>query len=117
MKKSLNSYSVAGKALRGLRKAKGFTLEELAERAEISTSYLSHIERGTRQAPLTTLENLAQILGINLYELFGSAKSEILVREEHSPYDAKIKGLLRGLSESQKKSFHHLLKEFHKKKK
>ena len=118
MKKTqFNAYIAAGKALRRLRQEKGLTLQDLSERAEISISYLSHIERGTRQSPLTTLENLAQILGVNLYELFNPPQAENVLRENPSPYDAKIKSLLKGLSDSQKKSFHHLLKEFHKRKK
>jgi transcriptional regulator with XRE-family HTH domain len=111
MKKINNIYAAAGGALRRLRKDKGFTLEELSERAEISVSYLSHIERGTRQAPLTTLEILARILGINLYDLFAPEKGpKPTARETHSPYDAKITGLLPDLSESQKKNIHGLIK-------
>ena|SRR5260221_9264865 len=116
MPKASNSYIAAGQALRRLRKEKGFTLEELAERAEMSVSFLSHIERGTRQAPLATLESLAQILGMNLYELFSPAISVSMAKEAPSTYDTKIKQLLKGLSQSEKKSVHHILKEFHKKK-
>jgi transcriptional regulator with XRE-family HTH domain len=111
MKKTTDIYAAAGEALRRLRKDKGFTLEELSERAEISVSYLSHIERGTRQAPLTTLEILARILGINLYDLFGPEKGlKPAARETHSSYDAKINGLLKDLSENQKKNIHGLMK-------
>lgn len=111
MKKPVDIYANAGAALRRLRKEKGFTLDELSERAEISLSYLSHIERGTRQAPLTTLETLARILGINLYDLFTPAKpSSSALREPRSSYDAKITGLLKGLSEGQKKNIHGLIK-------
>ncbi|HVM31862.1 MAG TPA: helix-turn-helix transcriptional regulator [bacterium] len=115
MRKTNDIYAAAGGALRRLRKDKGFTLEELSERAEISVSYLSHIERGTRQAPLTTLEILARILGINLYDLFAPEKGhKPSAREVHSPYEAKISGLLKDLSENQKKSIHNLIKEIRK---
>lgn len=110
MGKPVDIYANAGAALRRLRKEKGFTLDELSERAEISLSYLSHIERGTRQAPLTTLETLARILGINLYDLFTPAKPSGAVRENRSSYDAKITGLLKNLSEGQKKNIHGLIK-------
>lgn len=115
MGKTPDSYSLAGQALRRLRKERGFTLEELAERAEISVSYLSHIERGTRQAPLTTLESLAQILGMNLYELFSPASS-VSTHEKPSTYDAKIQGMIKKMTEKEKKSLHGLLKQFHRKK-
>lgn len=114
MPKTSNSYIIAGQALRKARKDKGFTLEELAERAEISVSFLSHIERGTRQAPLATLESLAQILGMNFYELFAPAPSNSPAKETASTYDAKIKTILKKLTEKEKKSLHGLLKQFHK---
>jgi transcriptional regulator with XRE-family HTH domain len=113
MGKTSNSYIITGQALRQLRKEKGFTLEELAERADISVSYLSHIERGTRQAPLTTLELLAQILGINLYELFAPS-SAAATREKPSTYDTKIKSILKKMTEKEKKGLHGLLKQIHK---
>jgi transcriptional regulator with XRE-family HTH domain len=113
MAKKPNSYVAAGSALRQLRKDKGFTLEELAERAEISVSYLSLIERGTRQPPLTKLESLAHILGVNLYELFAPSSSGT-TREKPSTYDTKIKHLLKGMTEKEKKSLHGLLKQFHR---
>jgi transcriptional regulator with XRE-family HTH domain len=116
MKKTVDIYANAGAALRHLRKEKGYTLEELSERAEISLSYLSHIERGTRQAPLTTLEILARILGINLYDLFApaGAPAKQTFRETRSSYDAKITGLLKNLSEGQKKNIHGLIQEIQK---
>lgn len=115
MGKTPDSYASAGQALRQLRKERGFTLEELAERAEISVSYLSHIERGTRQAPLTTLESVAQILGMNLYELF-SPSSSVIAHEKPSTYDAKIQAMMKKMTDKEKKSLHGLLKQFHQKK-
>jgi transcriptional regulator with XRE-family HTH domain len=115
MAKTANSYIIVGQALRRLRKEKGFTLEDLAERAEISVSFLSHIERGTRQAPLTTLESLAGILGANLYDLFAQPPSASMAKEAPSTYDSKIKNLLKKLTEKEKKSLHGLLKQFDKK--
>ena len=114
MAKVPDRYVLTGQVLRRLRKEKGFTLEELAERAEISVSYLSHIERGTRQAPLTTLESLAQILGLGLYDLFTQAAGAPTARETPSTYDAKIQTILKTLTEKEKKGLHGLLKQFHR---
>ena len=114
MPKPSKNVSGVGQALRRMRKDKGFTLEEMAERAEISTSFLSHIERGTRNVPLATLETLAQVLGTNLYELFTPLPAALSAREKPSTYDAKIKNLLGKLSEKEKKGLHGLLKQFHK---
>ncbi len=75
-----------GERIRFLRlHAKGgkLTQERLAERADISVSFLSMIERGERSAHMETLAHLAQALGVPIWELFrergrpsaGNAKS------------------------------------------
>ncbi|HUB06810.1 MAG TPA: helix-turn-helix transcriptional regulator [Myxococcales bacterium] len=46
------------------------TQETLAERADISVSFLSMIERGERSAHIDTLASLADALGVSLDELF-----------------------------------------------
>lgn len=50
-----------------------WTQEELAERARISVSFLSMIERGERVAHVETLAALAEALGVTLAELFAGA--------------------------------------------
>lgn len=47
-----------------------WTQEELAERARISVSFLSMIERGERVPHLETLQDLSAALGVSLSELF-----------------------------------------------
>ena len=42
------------------------TQEQLAERAGISTSFVGHIERGTRVASLCTLYSICAVLGVKL---------------------------------------------------
>ncbi|WP_078576637.1 helix-turn-helix domain-containing protein [Salipaludibacillus agaradhaerens] len=55
-----------------LRKRKGITLTELAERANISKSNLSNIERNINQNPsIKVLEKLASVLGEDLMTLLG----------------------------------------------
>ena len=51
-----------GKRIRDLRLEQGLTQEELAGAAELSVSYLSHIERGTKKASLATVIQLAAVL-------------------------------------------------------
>ncbi len=46
------------------------TQETLAERANISVSFLSMIERGERSAHIDTLSSLADALGVSIDELF-----------------------------------------------
>lgn len=53
-----------------MRRARAHTQEELAERAGISVSFLSMIERAERVPHLTTLAMLANAFGVTLSELF-----------------------------------------------
>ncbi len=57
-----------GRRINQLRKVRDLTQEELAERAGISVSFLSMIERAERLPHLTTLARLAEALGMTLSE-------------------------------------------------
>ncbi len=61
-----------GHRIRELRtqRSERWTQEDLAERARISVSFLSMIERGERVAHVETLASLADALGVTLAELF-----------------------------------------------
>ena len=52
-------YESLGSHVRRARKAAGMTQYELAERLGISTSFLGHIERGSRKASLETLVKIS----------------------------------------------------------
>ncbi len=52
------------------REALGLTQEEFAERAGIHRTYLSDIERGTRNVSLINIERVAQGLSMKISELF-----------------------------------------------
>lgn len=54
------------------RKAKGWTLDRLAEEVGTSKGYLSDIERGNRTASVTMLRDIAAALGIKEQELFAA---------------------------------------------
>lgn len=56
------NYIDLGRRVRQLRKDMHITQEELAERVDISASFLGHIERGTRIASLETLVKLCRAL-------------------------------------------------------
>ncbi len=80
-----------GQRIRELRtqRAERWTQEDLAERARISVSFLSMIERGERVAHVETLASLADALDVPLSELFSG-----IDREPSGPPD-----LLRPLSD------------------
>ena len=59
-----------GYAVKIRREQIELTQEELAERAGIHRTYLSDIERGTRNPSLVNIDRLATALGVSLPELF-----------------------------------------------
>jgi len=59
-----------GFVIRTLREARELTQEELAERSRIHRTYLSDIERGSRNVALINIERLASSLSVSLAELF-----------------------------------------------
>ena len=59
-----------GKLLAGRRKARGLTQEELAQKAEISTSMIGQMETGVSAPSFNTVETLAHALEIDPSELF-----------------------------------------------
>lgn len=59
-------YKGMGKRIRARRVEFGWNQEKLAEEAEISTSHVGEIERGTSICSLAVLVNIATILNLNL---------------------------------------------------
>ena len=59
-----------GFAVKARREALGLTQEDLADKARIHRTYLSDVERGTRNLSLVNIERLAGALQMKLSELF-----------------------------------------------
>lgn len=56
--------------LQRLRRARGFTQEELADLANVHQTYLSGVEVGKRNASVMVLQRLAKALSADIEELF-----------------------------------------------
>jgi transcriptional regulator with XRE-family HTH domain len=67
MKRARNQFS---HALRKLRAERGWSQEELAERSGLHRTYVSGIERGTRNVSLDNLERIANAFGLPVSSLF-----------------------------------------------
>ena len=61
-----------GTAVKFRREELSMTQEELAEKAGIHRTYLSDVERGTRNLSLINIEKLAAALSISMSKLFQS---------------------------------------------
>lgn len=64
-------YILMGRQVRSARKRKGMTQQTLAQCVGISTSFLGHVERGSRIASLETAVNLCRTLEISTDDLLG----------------------------------------------
>ena len=64
-----NNYSI-GRKIREFRHSRGFTQEELAFRADISSVYLRQIEKDIRNPTVTTVLKLCKALSIQPSDLF-----------------------------------------------
>ncbi|MFD0715675.1 helix-turn-helix domain-containing protein [Paenibacillus sp. GCM10027626] len=66
----MNLPELVGSRIRELRKAKGWTQEQLAEAAALHYSYIGGVERGDRNISLETLEKIIAAFQVPAIELF-----------------------------------------------
>ena len=76
----MDELATVGPRLRAARKERGWTLDELAERAGMSASTLSRLESGKRQASLELLLPLTRRLGIRIDDLLAPPEADPRVR-------------------------------------
>ena len=68
----INQYGVFSRNIKIYRKQNQFTQEMLAEKADLSISYIKQIESGTefKNVSLTAMLKLSKALGITIRDLF-----------------------------------------------
>ena len=59
-----------GNKVKALREQKDYSIEYLANIANIDRTYISDIEKGKRNVSLLIIEKLAKALEVNIQELF-----------------------------------------------
>lgn len=74
--------SVIGKIIKKLRKEKGFTQEQFAEKINLSTNYLSKVERGMNTPNVETFFKMAEILDFTLEDFGIKQKSKESINTE-----------------------------------
>jgi transcriptional regulator with XRE-family HTH domain len=67
---------IVAENLRAVRAKRELSQQEVAQKAKISVSYVSMLERGERTPPLETLEILAKALGVPPLGLLQSTGSK-----------------------------------------
>lgn len=75
-----------GQRIKAIRKERKLTQVQLADKANLSRSYLADIERDRYNPSLSTLESVAGALGVQVSAIVGE---ENLIKEEPVEYNAK----------------------------
>jgi transcriptional regulator with XRE-family HTH domain len=102
-----------GEHLRVIRKFKHHTQESLADKTGVSFSYISDVERGTRNISLVSLEKIMHALDVSPHEIFHF--EEIFENPNAREKEFLIKKMLVDLSQRQLhevKFIHKVSKEF-----
>jgi transcriptional regulator with XRE-family HTH domain len=68
-----------GRKIKRLRQEKMLTQEELADRTELSKSFISQVERDLTSPSIATLVDILQALGTDLREFFNDEKDTQVV--------------------------------------
>ena len=74
-----------GERLRDIRRSRRATLRTIADRAGVSESFLSQVERGRASASIASLRRIAGALGVSVADLFepgGPPRPRVLRRSE-----------------------------------
>jgi transcriptional regulator with XRE-family HTH domain len=66
----MNKKKLIGLRIKELRKRRGLSQDDVAERADTSPNYLSRMERGTENPTLDMLIKISEALEVDLWELF-----------------------------------------------
>ena len=91
-------YGKMGMRIRQIRKAKGWSQDELAKKCGISMSFLGHIERGTRIMSLETFVSICAALDAAADELLWGVAyaSDAVLDLWQPPKKDKAKGSVSG---------------------
>ena len=65
-----------GAAVRSFRQERGWSQDDLADRAGLQPTYVSDLERGRRSPGMSTQARLASAFGVKVWQLFRLAEGE-----------------------------------------
>ena len=70
-----NDLGTLGADVRALRKSRGLTLTEMAEKLGRSVGWLSQVERDKSEPSISDLRHIAEVLGVPMSMLFGHSNA------------------------------------------
>lgn len=103
--------AVIGSRIKGFRKRKKLSQEQLAERCNLHPTYIGQLERGEKNATLESIQKVATGLDIPLEQLFINING-ISPTEEIDPYiPDRILFLMAELSTKEQKIIYDIIVE------
>lgn len=104
---------LVGEQIRYIRKARGLTQQELAEKSNLQLSYISDVERGERNISLETLEKIVVSLDVAPFEIFkfDSTQIENELVEKRMVIEA-LRALMHDRNINEVKYIHRVAKDF-----
>ena len=110
-KSFMHADNSLGDKIRQLRKEKGLTQEQLAEKLNIDNKHLSRIEKGIHKPTYHVILKLAEVLNINIYDF--SEKTD-LRKETDTIYLKSLKILNSAKTKKEKEYYLEALKHAQK---
>lgn len=97
-------YKLIGLRVREERTIRGFSIEKLAETAEVAPSFLGSIERGERKLSVLTLHKLSSALNTQASDLMNPQS-----KKPAEAWERKAISLIKSLPENAKESIFKIL--------
>ncbi|MBR4607567.1 MAG: helix-turn-helix transcriptional regulator [Lachnospiraceae bacterium] len=98
-------HNLIGLRIKEVRKRQGVTQAQLAEMADLSVSYVSHVENAKKKVSLETLLRMCNALEITLDDLLAGTQANA-----KTDYQSDIGLLLRDCSSEERRFLYEVLK-------
>jgi len=101
----MTTRKLLGSRIKELRKTNNLTQEQLAEKVDLATRYISLIEVGRSSPSLETMESIANALGVEIKDLF-----EFAHLQAGGVKIAEIEKLLAGADEEKRRTITKIIR-------
>lgn len=98
------NYKAMGRLIYAKRRERGFTQEQMADKADLSLSFYGHIERGTRIPSVETLVAIANALDVSTDYLLSN---ELKIMHSGKNYTKEQISTLREYFQTQQQALLH----------
>lgn len=90
-----------GEKIKFYRKERGLTQKELAEKTQLSRSHIASIEGGVYTPSLTTLSEIAKVLGVDSAVLLSEENSPVLTKKDERDIEKTLEQMVADLDSGQ----------------